>query len=876
MRKAPLILILAWLTLKGGAQDYHKIDSLQRELQKFESRKKQMGAAANPLMDSAKANMWYELLKLNIYGITHVDSAMDYAKQCLSLSEKIGYYRGIGLAYNGMGLVYMYKRDDTQAMVFYQKALTIRQKMDDKDGMAWTHNNMGLAYGDMGNYPMSILNHSLALKIREEMGDKEGMEISFSKRANAYAVLGDYPNALKDYFGALKAADEAGSKVRIMADYDDVGRVYDKMGDYPEALKNYLISSKIALEINDSVFMAQMYMSLGDVCYKLRDYPGALKNYQASLKVKEQFDFNKFGIADVYHKLGQVNVAQGNYADALKNALAALQIFEKIDSKYGMAVSYNLLVQIYEKEGNLREALKDQTKSLALAKEADAKDVKQSAYESLANLNAKLKNYKAAYENEVLFKQTYDSVYNKENERKITGLQMQFEFNRQQDSVNTAQVKKDAVVQQQMQRQKAYTRIGIAGFILLAALLFFVYRSYIYQRKATAAMALAKVRAEQSEKFKEKFLANMSHEIRTPMNAGPGMANLVLETPLTDKQKSYVSGIKKSSENLLVILNDILDLSKLEAGKMQLEKLPFNLREQVNHVMDIMRFKADEKDLLFTLEIADDIPLVIIGDAVRLTEILLNLLGNAIKFTQKGSVGLSVSSRLSADGTQSDLQFSIKDTGIGISQEQQQKIFESFVQGDSEISRKYGGTGLGLAISKTLIELQGGTIHVKSEPHKASEFIFNIPYAVGSETDIVKAEPKTGRDYSALAKLKILIVEDNDFNQVVIKDTLENLAPGITTAIAANGKIAVEMVQRSYYDLILMDVHMPEMDGYEATRIIRNELKMNIPIVALTASVIRGDLDKCIKAGMNGYIPKPFKHTELLNELMKNTPGKTT
>jgi signal transduction histidine kinase/ActR/RegA family two-component response regulator len=489
----------------------------------------------------------------------------------------------------------------------------------------------------------------------------------------------------------------------------------------------------------------------------------------------------------------------------------------------------------------------------------------------------------------VLFKQEYDTIYNKENERKVTGLQMQYEFSKQQDSIRAEQLKKDALAQQQIQRQKAFTDIGAAGFILLTTLLFFVYRNYIYQRKATEAMALARARAEQSEKFKEKFLANMSHEIRTPMNAVLGMANLVLDTSLNDKQKNYISAIKKSSENLLVILNDILELSKLEAGKMHLEKLPFHLREQVNHVMDIMRFKADEKGLQFTAKVADDVPAVLNGDATRLSEVLFNLLGNAIKFTSKGFVKLEVTvvnsnaqiptSAVQPSQAETDscsLEFKIKDTGIGMTEEQQQRIFESFVQGDADISRKYGGTGLGLAISKTLIELQGGSICVKSEAGKASEFTIIIPYQTASESDIVKPEEKKEEDYSALKKLKVLIVEDNDFNQVVIKDTLENLAPGISVSIAANGKIAVEMMPQLGFDMILMDVHMPEMDGYEATRFIRNNLKINIPIIALTASVIRGDLDKCTEAGMNGYIPKPFKREELLDELIKHLPNSKT
>ena len=872
-RQIVLVTIAALFTLKGFCQEYHITDSLQRELQKFEAQRKQSGAETNPLIDSTKANIWYEMVRS--YRCSHPDSGTYYAQECLSLSEKIGYKKGIGNAYNGMGLIFICKHNPEQAVEYFKKALKIRLEINDQDGLAWSYNNLGLAYGDQGNYPLSIMNHSNALKIREDIGDREMVEASFSKRGTAYEMLGDYPNALNDYLNALKTAEETGSKMRVAEDYRIIAEIYDKLGNYPAAVENYLNSSKVALGIGNMQYAAVAYLNLGELCYKQRDYSGALKNYLHSLKIREENKLSDYEIAMLNNEVGLVYFMQGNYPLAQKYCLHALQFYEKINARYQIAWSYNLLGNIYQRQGNLSEALMYETNSLSVAEKVNARDVKERAYASLAEINAALKNYKAAYDNEVLFKREYDTIYNKENEKKVTSLQMQYEFNKQRDSLRAEQFKKDTVAQQQMQRQKTYTGIGLAGFILLASLLFFVYRSYINQRKATAAMALARMRAEQSEKFKEKFLANMSHEIRTPMNAVLGMANLVLDTPLSDKQKNYVSAIKKSSENLLVILNDILELSKLEAGKMLLENTPFVLRDQVTHVMDVMRFKAQEKGLHFIAAVADDVPSVLVGDAIRLNEVLLNLLGNAVKFTHDGFVKLEVATTGESVNPQvCSVEFKIKDTGIGMSMEQQQRIFESFVQGDNDISRKYGGTGLGLAISKTLIELQGGTIGVKSEMGKESEFSFNIPYGIGEENHMIKPVEKKESDYSALSKLKLLVVEDNEFNQVVIKDTLENMAPGISISIAANGKIAVEMVQQVNFDLILMDIHMPEMDGYEATRFIRNNLKLNIPIVALTASVIRGDLDKCTDAGMNGYIPKPFKRAELLSELMKHISDK--
>jgi len=868
MLKKWLFIIFVLCAGRCLSQD-NRVDSLKHELQRLETLKEKRGNSSTGPGDTTRADIMYELVRANY--CSDSEQAMFYAQQCLSFSKKINYPKGVGNAYNGMGLILMCRHHPEEAVSYFQLALNVRSKINDRAGMAWTYNNLGLVYGDDGNYPMSVIQHTHALQLRQTLGDTELVEVSYCKRADAYKMLGNYPKALDDLLNALKTAQALNSQMRIAEDYRAVAEIYDRTRNYNEALKNYTLSSKVATEIGNPAYIAVAALNLGEINFKQGDYAGALKNYQYSLKLREENKLSDYEIALMYNKIALVYFKQGVYPEALKSCQKALDFYEKINARYETAFSYNLLADIYFSQNKANDALKYATKGLAVAQQANAHDLKEKGYEDLARINAALKNYKAAYDNEVLFKQEYDTLYNKENDRNLTRLQMQYDFGRQQDSLNLEQSKKDALSQQQIQRQKAYTGIGIAGFVLLSLLLFFVYRNYINQRKATEAMALARQRAEQSEKFKEKFLANMSHEIRTPMNAVLGMANLTLDTPLNDKQYNYISAIKKSSENLLVILNDILDLSKLEAGKMQLEKLPFRMRGQVKDVMEMMRFKAEEKGLQFTCEIADDVPEVVTGDAVRLSEVLLNLLGNAIKFTSSGFVKLEVSATPYHTGEAiCNIVFRITDTGIGMSDEQQQRIFESFVQGDSDISRKFGGTGLGLAISKTLIELQGGAISVKSELGKTSEFEFNIPYPVAAVGDLVQPAPRKQPEYTSLANKKLLVVEDNEFNQVVIKDTLENLLPGISITIAANGKLAVEQLKQQAFDLVLMDVHMPEMDGYEATRYIRNELKLDIPVIALTASVIRGDLDKCTEAGMNGYIPKPFKRTELLDELIKH------
>ena len=383
---------------------------------------------------------------------------------------------------------------------------------------------------------------------------------------------------------------------------------------------------------------------------------------------------------------------------------------------------------------------------------------------------------------------------------------------------------------------------------------------------------LEKIKAEQSEKFKQQFLANMSHEIRTPMNSIIGMTNLLINSELQEQQRKYLNIIKKSSENLLVIINDILDLSKIEAGKMEFEKIDFLVSEVVETVFYTVHFKAEEKNLELTYTIDEGLPKALQGDPVRLNQILINLTGNAIKFTEKGSVNIGVK-LLNKSGNQVIVEFAVTDTGIGIPEDKLNSIFESFSQASSDTTRKFGGTGLGLTISKQLIELQGGVIYVRSDYGKGTTFSFKMPYEIGSADEIgKKMMSMTDISPDELKGIRILLVEDNQFNQMVAVDTLEELVKGISIEIAENGKKALEKLEANDYDVVLMDIQMPEMDGFETTVHIRKNFpsqKNKIAIIAMTANVTKDEVDKCFEAGMDEYIAKPFVPQDLLNKLGK-------
>lgn len=374
----------------------------------------------------------------------------------------------------------------------------------------------------------------------------------------------------------------------------------------------------------------------------------------------------------------------------------------------------------------------------------------------------------------------------------------------------------------------------------------------------------AKLKAEHSSNAKEQFLANMSHEIRTPINGIDGMARLLENTQLNQEQLDYIAAIRTSADNLLVIINDILDFSKIEAGKMTIEKIGFDLKKSIDQTIKSIAYKAEEKGVLLEAVIDPEIPEILIGDPTRIGQVMINLINNAIKFTAKGSVQLYCKV-LEKGKEKTTLKFEIIDTGVGIEKEKMTKIFDSFSQEDESTTRKYGGTGLGLSISKQLVNLFGSNLQVKSKKGEGTTFYFTINFNVGSKKDLVK-ESQHILSPESLEGKKVLLVEDNEINQFLAKTLLTKWK--MIVDVVDNGKLAVERLQEEKYDVILMDMQMPVMGGIEATKILRKDLKLVTPIIALTASAIKGVDEECFAAGMDDYISKPFNHSELFNKIL--------
>ena len=412
-----------------------------------------------------------------------------------------------------------------------------------------------------------------------------------------------------------------------------------------------------------------------------------------------------------------------------------------------------------------------------------------------------------------------------------------------------------------------YITKPIDFMVLLARL-----KTHLLLKRKEEELKESNERALSASRAKSDFLSRMSHEIRTPMNAVMGMSDLLAETNLDDTQKKYVNTIQRAGNNLLNVINDILDLSKIEAGQMHMENVAFDLNDVVQNVLDIMSIRAQGKKLELNLEMNSDVPNCLAGDPNRLKQILINLIGNSIKFTPTGQIVLKIENN-PEPGEYGDILFSVSDTGIGIAADKLNDIFEDFIQADLSITSKYGGTGLGLSIVRKLIQIQGGSLSVRSKEGEGSVFTFNIKF------DTLKVQNKSCKEeiiptHATISDriIKILLVDDSEDNQDLIKEYLKNGKYQIDTA--DNGEMAVEKVKNQDFDIVLMDIQMPVMDGYTATQNIRkwekSEGKKEIPIIALTAYAIKEETQKSIDAGCNTHITKPVKKQVLIDTIMQN------
>lgn len=688
---------------------------------------------------------------------------------------------------------------------------------------------------------------------------------------------GDYNGALMDYFEALKIREEIDYKRGIASSYNNIGHVFSNQSDFNRALDYFQKSFEIRQQNNDLAGMAQSLNQIGAIYMQKKDYEAALQNMHQSL-VRYRHLGNFSGEAKVLLNIGEIYLLQSRYDLAYSNGEEALSVFRKIGSIQDALSAEVLLCKIDFSQGKFQKAIEKAKSALKQAEQYQLVEIQSNLHQVLNLAYEKLQNSSQALFHFKQFVALKDSLANPNTKNNILEQQLQYENGKKEAQRMAAQELKD------LNARTVRNTLLASCLVLFLIAGILINRNYI-RRKANEELAeknkiieQEKQRAEESERFKSQFLSNISHEIRTPMNAILGMSDLLIETELDDKQHKYITAIKKSSENLLLIINDVLDFSKLEAGKVELENIPFKPSDVLLDVYNTLKFKAEEKGLDFKWHINEGIEEVLWGDNFRLYQILMNLVGNAIKFTEKGTVSIELS-LLNEQNDYQTIRYNVKDTGLGIEKEKINTIFNSFQQAGQDTSRRFGGTGLGLTIAQQLVKLRNGEIKVESEIGVGSNFYFDIQYKKATKADYEAYNSLQNVGVVTDFKdIKILLAEDNEYNQIVAVESLLRHLEHCEIQVANNGKEAITLLEQSDYDVILMDINMPEMDGYEATQIIRNEFpkeKSEIPIIALTAFAFEEE-DKCLAVGMNAIVTKPFKISQLLSVMAKFIETKDT
>lgn len=708
------------------------------------------------------------------------------------------------------------------------------------------------------------------LKKSEALDNKSLIATNSYNIGNVYRVQGDIDQALVYFIRSRKNYRAVGNLGQQASLQNTIGTIYFQQGENKEALGIFSENLAYYKKIGDKLNIAGALSNIGGIYRKQGDFTKALENYTVALKTFEELGYMQ-GVAGASLQIGGIHYDQGNLPLALEYKTKALNISKKIGYKEGTLLAEGGIASIYAKQGIDTKALPFGINALALAQETgDVGQIMQSAFTLGASYKA-TGQYKEALEMNELYFQMRDSLKSEENQKAVIQLQVQSEYEKQKALDDLENEKRVAIETQKKENQQRLSiAIGI-GLLLISLLALVIFNRLKVTRKQKIIIEEQKQRAEQSEKYKEQFLANMSHEIRTPMHAISGMVKILQRNDHPSTQDLYLDAMKTSSDNLVVILNDVLDLSKIEAGKLDIESIPMSPAAVIENVIQVLKFKAEEKGLKLDYQVDEAVPDLVMGDPTRLNQILLNLAGNAIKFTEKGSVDISLKKE------NNKLKFCIRDTGIGIPEEKAETIFGAFEQAKGSTARNYGGTGLGLSISKQLTELQNGRIWVESEEGKGSSFYVELPI-------IAAALDATGQDLitkeqlntmaSSLKGIRVLLAEDNPFNQMIAQDDLSFFVEDIVIDVAENGTMALEKFKTGNYDLILMDVQMPEMNGFEATQAIREferteNKETPIPVIAMTASLLKTEIDNCYHAGMNNYIPKPYKPEELIVPIFK-------
>ncbi|NOZ45492.1 MAG: tetratricopeptide repeat protein [Chlorobi bacterium] len=804
--------------------------------------------------------------------------------------------------YNNLYVYYQEKNSD-KALSYLNKSLQIadKNKYGIKKGDILSF--IGHIYERRGSYDKAIKKYNEALQIFDSINFEKGKAVSYSNLSAAYVDKGEYAKALETGYASLKYFEKDSNLRQMATNYNNIGLIYYFQNDYDKALENYNISLELRKRANDKEGLALCYNNLGIVYYYKNELEKVLESFFNSLEIYEELNNLRGQVLPLFN-IGEIYKEQSRFDDAIEYYFKSLKIDKQLGDIASIAGTYVSIGDVYIEKKLYTTALKYHQLALKYINKTDSKLGKINVYMALSETYNRIGNYKNAYEMMQKYSVLNDSIYNEEKAKAIANIQTKYETERKEEEIAILNKEKKLdelkLKQKQIKIKRQQFQLIITGVILVLILIFTYmllkllkrnkHKTYllseknheINQQKEELQTALNLINEQKEQllktnedlvettKVKEVFLANTTHEIRTPVNIISGFTNLLLGTSINTIQKRYLKNIKNSADNLLAVINDILTFSKIEAGKLTIESIDFNLREGIENYFDSVRITAGNKKLNITYKIDPGIPEFIIGDPVRLQQIISNLVGNAIKFTANGGFVKTLIEKTKENDKEIVIKFTIQDNGIGIEKDKLEKIFESFTQADKSTSRKYGGTGLGLSIVKKLVQLQGGEIKVESIINEGSTFTFILPYKKRAK-QIKSTEKETPLlDKKITKNINVLVADDNPVNAELIIDMFQEYDPSITVDVVDNGQTAINKLKRIYYHILLLDIQMPIMDGFKTTEYIRKNLSgpaAKIPIIALSAFADDVQRDKCLQSGMNAYLSKPFEPRQLFNKI---------
>ncbi len=787
-----------------------------------------------------------DLLRELAFELTVHDNnkSIDYVNQSISLSKKINYSKGIIEGLNQLALNERTKGNYSLALIHLKEAFLLAQNESDLNLSANSLLNIADVYSTLKNYNKAILYYQKAYEIYLKKSNKTQQIICLSRIGNRTMDIGGELNDSSYFFKAINIY-EAAKELSITVD---------------EKAKS------LVLQVN----LADAYNILGKHTHNKFHLFHSINYSLQVLKLAREFKIPRYyGIS--YLNLGESYENLGVISKALYHYKIALEKYTALDDKPWIINTCKFIAKANIKLGHFDEALIYLNQGLILAKKQNSKENLRDYYELYSKIYRAQNDYRKSLESLDLYGIYNDSILTENASIQMARLQTDLDLV-QKDNQIALLVKNTAIQKNEFRIQRIQRNSLIAGIIGVFILLIFIFYRYREKEKSELEIIKAKNIAEQAKEAQELFLANTSHEIRTPMNGIMGMTRQLQDSDLDKEQQEYVNAIAESSNNLLVIVNDLLDLSKIRAGKMVFENRIFRLEDIFKNLVYSLKYRVAEKNIDLNFHIDPEIPKSLLGDSVRLSQILLNLVGNAVKFTEKGYVKLEAKLQSISD-EKINLLFVVSDSGIGIPKDKMKNIFDSFTQVNSKTTKKYAGTGLGLSISKQLIEQQGGLISVQSEVNKGSVFTFSLEFEkVNPKLRMNLSLAKNEAIFSSIFnKVKVLVVDDNKINQRVASLALQKWKAKIKCVDDA--KTALDYLRKQSFDIVLMDLSMPEMDGFEATRIIRTELKLTIPIIAITAAALVGEKEKCLSAGMNNYISKPFNPSDLFEKIKAVLPN---